>query len=37
MIADESRVSVACLLQAALPIMAPLVTLGVMLSLLAFV
>jgi hypothetical protein len=37
MIEDESRTSFACLLRAALPIMAPLVTLGVMLSLLAFV
>ena len=37
MIADKSRVSFGCLLQAALPIMAPLVTLGIMLSLLTFV
>ena len=34
MIIDEPRASLACVLRAALPIMAPLVTLGVMLSLL---
>jgi hypothetical protein len=37
MITDEPRASFACVLRAALPVMAPLVTLGVMLSLLAFV
>jgi hypothetical protein len=34
---DEPRTSFACILRAALPVMAPLVTLGVMLSLLPFV
>jgi len=33
----EPRDSFACVLHAALPVVAPLVTLGVMLSLLAFV
>jgi hypothetical protein len=37
MIIDELRASFACILRAALPVMAPLVTLGVMLSLLPFV
>jgi hypothetical protein len=37
MTTDEPRASFACILHAALPIVAPLVTLGLMLSLLAFV
>jgi hypothetical protein len=37
MIIDEPPASFACILRAALPVMAPLVTLGVMLSLLPFV
>jgi hypothetical protein len=37
MITDEPRISLACVLRAVLPVVAPLVTLGVMLSLLAFV
>jgi hypothetical protein len=37
MIKDEPRASFAYILRAALPVMAPLVTLGVMLSLLPFV
>jgi hypothetical protein len=37
MIIDEPRASFACILRAALPVIAPLVTLGVMLSLLPFV
>jgi len=37
MIIDEPRASLACILRAVLPVMAPLVTLGVMLSLLPFV
>jgi hypothetical protein len=37
MIIDEPRASFACILRASLPVMAPLMTLGVMLSLLFFV
>ena len=37
MITDEPRASFACVLHAALPVVAPLVALGVILSLLAFV
>jgi hypothetical protein len=37
MIIDEPRAGFACILHAAAPVMAPLVTLGVMLSLLPFI
>jgi hypothetical protein len=37
MVADEPRGSFSCFLEAALPIIAPFVTLGIMLSLLAVV